>query len=435
MTPTEALAAAAARYRQGDLGGCLEICVSLLTGDAAVTAAELGILCVAQAGQAALARQILDVVAQRGLPMPVVARRACRNMLNLRKTAGLLALAEQAPAGHPLAILALYHAACAVMMDGARDRALGLFERFRHQVRDYFSVVPFTMDDNFNVLFRQGTLVLPAASVAARLAGQQDLPPVVTGFAVERQAVPTGAVYVACADGRYIERFAAGFAAALDRPGAALHLHVVNPTPAAEALLAALPGRLTAASLGLSRSEDRHYGHATAYACARFYLMPALLDLYDRPLVALDIDVAPLAPVARLESGALAEAVDFAVFETERDEPASVYQASVMLFPPNAACRRFLDALQRFCTPRLGMPVRLNWQLDQAALLSVLNWQVETGQAFRFRTLNDLLGCRFADAVTSVADEMEKLGIKEAASGIEARYVDAAGIVHYPWEP
>ena len=65
----------------------------------------------------------------------------------------------------------------------------------------------------------------------------------------------------------------------------------------------------------------------------------------------------------------------------------------------------------------------------------MLNWQVETGQDFRFRTLNDLLGCRFADAFSSVAEETEKLGIKEAASGVEARYVDAEGIAHYPWEP
>jgi hypothetical protein len=434
MTPADALTAAAARYRQGDPGACLELCVPLLTTEAAATAAELAILCVAELGRGELAPAILAVIEQRGLPMLVIARRACQNILKLRKTAALLTLAEQAPAGHALHVLALYHAACAVMVEGTRERALVMFERFRMIVRDYFPVVPFTMDDSFNVLFRQGTLVLPAASVARRLAEPAGAV-VLSDFTLDRRAAGDGAVYLACADGRYIERFADRFAAAFDRPGVSLHLHVVNATPAADALLAGLPGGLHHLSLGVSRSQDRHYASATAYACARFYVMPILLDLYGRMLVALDIDVVPLPPALRLGAGDPAPDFDFGCFETGRDEPASVYQASVMAWTPTDSCRRFLGALQGFCTPKLDMPVRLNWQLDQAALISVLNWQDETGQAFRFGRLNDRLACRFDEAVAPVAGDLEKLAIKEGAKGIDPRYVDADGVVRFPWAP
>ena len=258
---------------------------------------------------------------------------------------------------------------------------------------------------------------------------------VLSDFTLDRRAAGDGAVYLACADGRYIERFADRFAAAFDRPGVSLHLHVVNATPAADALLAGLPGGLHHLSLGVSRSQDRHYASATAYACARFYVMPILLDLYGRMLVALDIDVVPLPPALRLGAGDPAPDFDFGCFETGRDEPASVYQASVMAWTPTDSCRRFLGALQGFCTPKLDMPVRLNWQLDQAALISVLNWQDETGQAFRFGRLNDRLACRFDEAVAPVAGDLEKLAIKEGAKGIDPRYVDADGVVRFPWAP
>jgi hypothetical protein len=55
-----------------------------------------------------------------------------------------------------------------------------------------------------------------------------------------------------------------------------------------------------------------------------------------------------------------------------RNEPASIYQASIMHWPDRPATRVFLDRLMHFCWEELRNPSRTSWMLDQAALFSLV---------------------------------------------------------------
>lgn len=436
MTVASSYDQAVAHYRAGRLDLCFQAAVEGIRTPSPQAPAELALLCLAEAGQFAVVDQILALARDRGLQPILLCRQTCANLLRSRKRAALQAFATGMPAGHPLRILAVYHAACVRLVEGDTEGALGAFSGFRRQVKDYLTLVPFIPDDGFNVAFRQGTLVLPADEVERRLAADADHPPASLDFRIERTADATGrALYAVSADGRYIERFARNFALALDRPGRALHIHVVNGTEAADRILHDLPAALTHLSLGVSRSADRHYATSTAFACTRFFVLPDLLRAYGRPIIALDIDIVPREPLVRLEAALDAPEFDFACYVTGRDEPASVYQASIMAWVPTAQTFGFLAALGRFCLPKLAMPARFNWMLDQAALISVMNWQAQRGMPFRYRPLGELLGCRFDDAVAGVASDEEKGGIKAMNAQIEQRLADADGFVHYDWSP
>lgn len=426
---------ATARYRAGDLAGSFEAAIEALRGGGPAAAGTLALLCLAEAGQLGSVDPLLALVRDRGAAPVEFCRQACADLLAAGKRGALATLANGMPRDHPLRVLALYHAACARMVAGDMAGALEEFEQFRLEVKGAMALVPFLASDRFNVCFRQGTLVLPAASVDRRLAAADGLPPAGTGFRLDRPAAGVqAALHAVFADGRYVARFAGALARGLDAPDRALHIHVVNATPEADALLAGLAGTLDHLALGISRSEDRHYATATAYACARFFILPELLRLYRRPIIALDIDLVPRPALARLEGLLADDAFDFACYLTGRNEPASVYQASVMAWPPNAATFDFLDRLGRFCLPRLALPIRANWMLDQAALTSILSWQAVRGIPFRFRPLNEILGGTLADAIAPVATEEEKGAIKEQSGGI-AGLVDESGMVHYDWSP
>ena len=91
------------------------------------------------------------------------------------------------------------------------------------------------------------------------------------------------------------------------------------------------------------------------------------MQTYGRTIVFLDLDVTPRR--AAPDFHGLAEARDFSCFETGRTEPASVCQASVLVWGTGAGdCLR---ALQAYCWSELANPPTVTWMLDQAALFSV----------------------------------------------------------------
>jgi len=435
MTANSFLDQALAHYRGKQLEACFQLSVQALQNGELSTAPQLALMCLAEADRLDLVDTLLGIALDHGLQPLELCRRTCADMLKIGKRDALATLAAGMRQGHPLRILALYAAACARMVAGDVEGSLQEFESFRLQVKDYMALVPFLASNMFNVSFRQATLVLSAAGVEKRLAEADGKLPASVNFRFDRQIeadVPV--IYAAVADGRYIERFARNLALALDEPGRALHLHVINSTEQADAILGALPAETRYLAVGVSRSDDVHYATATSYACTRFFVLPDLLRAYGKPLIALDIDILPKEPLARLESAFSEDSFDFACYVTGRNEPASVYQASIMAWTPNDRTAAFLDALCRFCLPKLGIPMRASWLLDQAALISVMNWQTQRRIPFRYRPLNDVLGCPMLDAVSLVASEEEKGAIKALSSGLD-EITDEEGVVHYDWSP
>jgi hypothetical protein len=435
MNANSLLDQAFTHYRDRRLDASFQLAVQAFQVGEHHTAPQLALLCLAEANRLDVVDALLGIAREHGLQPLELCRRACADMLKIGKREALANLAAGMAHGHPLRILALYSGACARMVAGDVEGSLYEFESFRLQVKDYMALVPFLASNMFNVSFRQATLVLAAEGVEKRLAAAGGKLPASVNFRFDRRIeADVPAIYAVVADGRYIERFARNLALAFDRPGQALHIHVINSSGEADAILGALPAEAKHLALGISRSEDPHYATSTSYACTRFFVLPELLRAYGKPVIALDIDILPREPLARLEEAFREDSFDFAYYVTGRNEPASVYQASIMAWAPNERALAFLDALGRFCLPKLDMPARASWLLDQAALISVMNWQAQRQIPFRYRPLNEVLGCPMLDAVSLVASEEEKGAIKALSSGLD-EITDAEGVVHYNWSP
>jgi hypothetical protein len=181
--------------------------------------------------------------------------------------------------------------------------------------------------------------------------------------------------------------FVAGMLPHLPASGAAgLHIHVIDPDADSLGLIE----RFCAAHgerLVFSLETPALFRTYTYYSCSRFYVMSALLDRYRAPLLSFDIDIVPMESILRLFE--VAQPFDFCCFRTRRNEPASIYQASVMHWADSPATRAFLGNLQRFCWEDLPQPSRMSWMLDQAALFSLLT---DPDSTVKFGDYRQLLG-------------------------------------------
>jgi len=401
---TPAYEAALALYRQGNGAGALDAAIALVETPASVEALGLAGLILAEAGRVDDLIRVTEFAATRGLPGPVLLARVLQYCLVDNRLAVLEGLVNLLPRDSPLFPLSVYFAGCARMVRGEIDQSLSIFRLFRDLAAQP-NQQPLIANPEVNVYFRQGCLVAPSAEVGAWLSNGAVYPPAMTEFAVLRQAEAGPIVYVACADSVYVERFGASLILSLPE-GASAHLHVVNPQPETAATLAAIEAARAPGSFGYSTSADRQYGHAVAYACARFFVLPLLLDLYGTRLAALDIDLRATGHLAKLAS--LPDDFDFACFRMDRREPSSVFQCSILVCQPTDACRTYLAALGRFCLPQLVLPLQLGWLVDQAALFSVSHHFKTARPDFRFRTLNEMLGLTMDDLVVGVASDEDK---------------------------
>jgi len=409
---TPAYEAALALYRQGNSAGALDASVVLVDTPAAAEALQLAALILAETGRVDDLIRVTEFSATRGVPGPVLLARVLDYCLVDNRLAVLENLVNQLPRDSPLFPLSVYFAGCARMVRGEIDQSLSIFRLFRDLAAQP-NQQPLIAHPETNVYFRQGCLVAPSAEVGAWLSNGVVYPPALTDFALLRQAQGGPVVYVACADSVYIERFGASLVATLPA-GASAHLHVINPRPEALASLAAIEATRPPGSFGYSTSADRQYGHAVAYACARFFVLPLLLDLYGTRLAALDIDLHATDQLARLAT--LPDDFDFACCRTIRREPSSVFLCGILVCQPTDACRTYLAALARFCLPQLVLPLQLGWLVDQAALFSVTHHFKTAQPDFRFRTLNEMLGLTLDDLAAGVASDEDKHAMRYQAA-------------------
>jgi hypothetical protein len=420
-------------YAAGDYSGALNSSLAAAKGADAGAALLIAAKClVALSNFTGLAR-VLDVARQYGAPIERTFLRILHDCLADGLHAPLVALETVMPMGSPLHPIALYHASCARMMLGDDSGAGEGFARFREAVPSALRSLPFGTDDEFNIMFRQGTLVLAPDQTAGRIADGAMMPAVQTEFALLRTpgVQDESPVVACCADTRYVAFFLPRWLAPLARQGGALHVHVIDPDDDVLALIDGLIRELGLGDrLGISISRDRH-GTATSYACARFEIVPQLIEQIRRPVLTLDIDVAVTSSFARLKRMG---DVDFACFETGRCEPASVHQASIMTFDRSVAALGFARDLAAYCRPKLHQPVRINWMLDQAALYSVLRLYRTVKPAFRYLALDQVTGQPMTDYLVNLASDAEKHALKVARAGLGAE-AGPSGEVAFSWEP
>ena len=354
-----------------------------------------------------------------------------RPLLDSRDLAEIEFALAAVPRNNACWIIAKYYRGCADIVRGDHAAALLHFTEFRRAVPAYGAAIDFMDGRSFNVMFRQGVTVGDGETVAKRLDG--DFPEAHRPPPVEmvRRPHPGGAdtVFFASCDGAYFEHFGRRFLealAALPDPRPA-HLHVIAPGEGIGERFEALAAEV-ALPLGFSVEPPGRYRTATYFACSRFFAAPALLEAYGRPLVSLDIDIAVNREIGRVLG--IGPGFDFACFNTGRTEPASVYQASVMGFGDTPGGRDFVDALQRYCLPRLHEPDTLNWMLDQAALISVKSHFETSGRPLAFVELDRATGLTLADVNSPIGSDDEKQAMKHR---VRCGQLPDAG--DYVWAP
>jgi hypothetical protein len=220
---------------------------------------------------------------------------------------------------------------------------------------------------------------------------------------------PGAPLFLTCCNGVYFSALGRDFVDRLlaARPDAAVHVHVAAPGADTEDIVAGLrrrhPGRL-----GLSLTVAPPFPSATYFTCERFFVAERLLRTSRRTVVSLDLDVTPRA--AAPDFHALAEARDFCCFDTGRNEPASVCQASVLVWGTGAG--EFLRALQAYCWPALDNPSAVTWMLDQAALFSVRHYFRRHRPGFRFGEIADLSGRGLEESLETFVSEDRKFRLR-----------------------
>jgi len=408
-TPAEQLAQAFELHGRGQPAEAASLAYGLLDTPDWYRALELAAVGFAQARLYDRFAAALQTASARGYGAPLLFSRVLDNFLRTDQFALIEEIAQKTPRENPLHVIGVYYVGCIRVVRGDAGAALAVFEYFRSIVQNYLPHVPFATDPNLNVLYRQGILVAAPAEVQKRLAAAPDLPPALVDFAMHRTARPPRTLACAVADARYAERFARELLASV-APDDALHLHVVNPEPETAVLLQELAERAGPDRFGASTSRDPNYGTATAYACARFFVLPLLLREYRRPIITVDVDVRLTERFGTLLL--TPPAFDFGCFTTMRREPSSLYIAILMIMTPTPACLDFLDAIGRFCLYGLKLATSSSWLLDQSALYSIKHHFSIARPDFRFSVMNGPTGCGVMDFVALVTNDEEKYALR-----------------------
>jgi len=346
---------------------------------------------------------------------------ALHRLLAERRYGQLLALCEGIPVDSPGHILTVYYAGCSRMMLDEMAEALERFDWFRRHVRFYADHIAFALHPLLNMIYRQGRMTAAPDEIDRRL----ELP--VGRAAVEHlgELAPSGegeAALFSCLDDQYFSLFGPGFVEANRElnPDTPLLLHVIAPSEVTRQRLIELTQRwpgLFAASV----EPEPLFRTVTYYASARFFVADRLMERHGRPLISLDGEIK--VAVESLTLAAACRHLDFACFGTGRDEPGSVWQASVMWFGQGPATRRFLATLQAYCWPELDHPSLMTWQLDQAALLACRHFFQIRGLDLAFGDLREVLGLQLADVATDVTSAEAKEANKHGKINDEAHHL------------
>ena len=198
-------------------------------------------------------------------------------------------------------------------------------------------------------------------------------------------------VFVGC-DSAYLLEHGLPFALSLDRnsPGTRLHVHLVNPDSAAEAILRRIARALTGTTLtrtsesfdftGLSPEFTRSY-----CASIRFVRLFQLLQAVRRSVLLLDIDVLVRGDLRLVK--AAADGHDCAIhtrFQSRRKRE-RVF-ASVFYADPTSATLTYLeDVATRIASAIVTRQAR--WYVDQCALYDAYRAARTSGSGFRLRHL------------------------------------------------
>ncbi|MDR3535680.1 MAG: tetratricopeptide repeat protein [Acetobacteraceae bacterium] len=203
------------------------------------------------------------------------------------------------------------------------------------------------------------------------------LPPAPDGFS-PHPCTADLVVFAAC-DGVYFERFASALLNSVQRnAGVAcqFHLHVVNPPDDLADRIAAYRSMLGGPVIAVSIEHiDTVAWNAdlrrTWFACARFRLLPHLMEAYAAPVLMLDTDLLVLHDLTGLLEAMAEGDISLVVAERHKCEPWNWLSADVAFFNATAAALACADLVARYIDYHL-QEERAHWFLDQIALTACI---------------------------------------------------------------
>lgn len=310
-------------------------------------------------------------------------------LMNEGRHDAVLALHLAVGADGVLAVASCYFAGCVLLLNGQDDDAFALFARFKHLVAVHGAVLDTGAQSHFNIAYRQGTLIedrgyfdgLSAQAMAQALAAVPE-PQMVAQATVRPQH---GVVLAAC-DGAGLGRFGKALADSFHTYGGGLtlHLHVVAPDGHALGLLAGLTGDRVGASFEAASPDlDGAY-----VACSRFLAARRLAPSWQAPVLAVDVGVELVAPLAPLAMAAAHS--DFAVLSPSGYGPCSRYPAVATWFGAGPGGSEALRRVSDFILSKRHVRAPHNWMLDQAAVASTV--RLLRGRGLSFGYLDILAG-------------------------------------------
>lgn len=246
--------------------------------------------------------------------------------------------------------------------------------------------------DEANRLAMRGTLVvcgdhLPTSIRTVRFPDPADGEPSTSIFArtvtYETNDVigSAPAIYFIGCDSRYFLLFGEALANSLTRRAVmtfALHVHLVNPSAEAEALLQRLR---TAGSVPITCSREQadfsalSERHRRSYlSCARYLMLPELLARYGRTMLVADTDQLVVGNLTTLMQDAARHDVGVMRNDAQLPNIFSLISASVLTVSPTDGGRRFAKTLHDTIALRLADPAALGWHLDQTSLAIAHLW-------------------------------------------------------------
>jgi hypothetical protein len=173
-------------------------------------------------------------------------------------------------------------------------------------------------------------------------------------------------------------------ARAYPQGGWQLHIHLINPSPETTDWIVSLRQSGTPLCATLERmtpraaeTSDTHRIIETRayYACARFRILPRLLEQYAQPLWIIDADILALRPIDTLltEAGDPTPHIGIIPLGKQAHCLSEYVYAAISYYAPTPMTLRFTRTLARQINHLLACD-RWGWGLDQAAIFSVLAW-------------------------------------------------------------
>ncbi len=184
-------------------------------------------------------------------------------------------------------------------------------------------------------------------------------------------------VFLLSCDSVYFERYAAALVNSMGRNAGVdctMHFHVINPVARVVEIVQSLAARHAGVEVVLTQESVDTAAQTTPkllYACARFILLPALMEWYRKPVFVLDMDLLVMRSLAELWRTVSGHSVALPTANQWRGEPVEIISASLVYFSTGPSAQTLAVLTANYILEEISEG-RGFWFLDQAALLAMV---------------------------------------------------------------